>query len=125
MGAESLLGCGDMLFLPPGSGRMIRLHGPLVSEEESHTVVNFWKGQAQPEYKEEFLAKPDEEEDGDGAAEDDEVFDDPAYEDAVRIVIERDRRNVVVIEVRRDHRSASLSVLSSEIQSISSKPRSM
>ena len=67
---------------------MIRLHGPLVSEEESHTVVNFWKGQAQPEYKEKFLAKPDEEEDGDGAAEDDEVFDDPAYEDAVRIVIE-------------------------------------
>ena len=100
MGAESLLGCGDMLFLPPGSGRMIRLHGPLVSEEESHSVVNFWKGQAQPEYKEEFLAKPDEEEDGDGAAEDDEVFDDPAYEDAVRIVLEMGKASTSTLQRR-------------------------
>ncbi len=100
MGAESLLGCGDMLFLPPGSGRMIRLHGPLVSEEESHSVVNFWKKQAQPEYKEEFLAKPADEEDGEGAAEDDEVFDDPAYEDAVRIVLEMGKASTSTLQRR-------------------------
>ncbi len=100
MGAESLLGRGDMLFLPPGSGRMIRLHGPLVSEEEIHTVVNFWKGQARPEYKEEFLSKPDDEEEGEGAAEDDEVFDDPAYEDAVRIVLEMGKASTSTLQRR-------------------------
>ena len=100
MGAESLLGRGDMLFLPPGSGRMIRLHGPLVSEEEIHTVVNFWKGQARPEYKEEFLSKPDDEEDGEGAAEDDEVFDDPAYENAVRIVLEMGKASTSTLQRR-------------------------
>ncbi len=100
MGAESLLGRGDMLFLPPGSGRMIRLHGPLVSEEESHGVVNFWKKQAQPEYKEEFLAKPDEEEDGEDAVEEDEVFDDPAYEDAVRIVLEMGKASTSTLQRR-------------------------
>ena len=100
MGAESLLGRGDMLFLPPGSGRMIRLHGPLVSEEESHAVVNFWKQQAQPEYKEEFLSKPDDKEDGEGAVEDDEVFDDPAYEDAVRIVLEMGKASTSTLQRR-------------------------
>ena len=100
MGAESLLGRGDMLFLPPGSGRMIRLHGPLVSEEESHSVVNFWKQQAQPKYKEEFLSKPDDEEDGEGAVDDDEVFDDPAYEDAVRIVLEMGKASTSTLQRR-------------------------
>ena len=100
MGAESLLGRGDMLFLPPGSGRMTRLHGPLVSEEESHAVVNFWKSQAQPEYKNEFLRKPDDEEDAESAAEENEVFDDPAYEDAVRIVLEMGKASTSTLQRR-------------------------
>ena len=50
MGAEHLLGKGDMLFLPPGSSRLTRVHGAFVTETEINQVVDFWKAQAQPEY---------------------------------------------------------------------------
>ena len=50
MGAEHLLGKGDMLFLPPGSSRLTRLHGAFVTESEIGCVVDFWKRQAAPEY---------------------------------------------------------------------------
>ena len=101
MGAESLLGRGDMLFLPPGSGRMTRLHGPLVTEEESHSVVDFWKTQAQPEYKDEFLRKPDDEdESSDAAKRSNEVFDDPAYQDAVRVVLEMGKASTSTLQRR-------------------------
>ena len=99
MGAEALLGRGDMLFLPPGSGRMVRLHGPMVSEEEIHGVVNFWKEQGSPDYENAFLAPP--EDDGsteDGNAED--AFDDPAYEDAVRIVLEMGKASTSTLQRR-------------------------
>ena len=54
-GAEALLGRGDMLFLPPASARLQRLHGPLVTEQEISKVVDWWKSQSQPQYNEEFL----------------------------------------------------------------------
>ena len=99
MGAEALLGRGDMLFLPPGSGRMVRLHGPLVTEEEIHGVVGFWKEQGSPDYENAFLAPPDDEESGeDRAAED--AFDDPAYEDAVRIVLEMGKASTSTLQRR-------------------------
>jgi S-DNA-T family DNA segregation ATPase FtsK/SpoIIIE len=50
MGAEHLLGKGDMLFLPPGSSRLTRVHGAFVTETEINRVVDFWKAQATPEY---------------------------------------------------------------------------
>ncbi len=50
MGAEHLLGKGDMLFLPPGSSRLTRVHGAFVTETEINRVVDFWKQQAKPEY---------------------------------------------------------------------------
>ena len=49
-GAEALLGRGDMLFLPPASARLQRLHGPLVTEQEICKVVEWWKSQSQPQY---------------------------------------------------------------------------
>ena len=52
MGAEHLLGKGDMLFLPPGSSRLTRVHGAFVTEAETNRVVDFWKKQATPEYDE-------------------------------------------------------------------------
>ena len=52
MGAEHLLGKGDMLFLPPGSSRLIRVHGAFVTEAEINRVVEFWKEQARPDYDE-------------------------------------------------------------------------
>ena len=65
MGAEHLLGKGDMLFLPPGSSRLTRVHGAFVTESEITKVVDFWKEQATPEYDQSFLlAPPSEEEDG-------------------------------------------------------------
>ena len=58
MGAEHLLGKGDMLFLPPGSSRLVRVHGSFVSEAETNAVVDFWKRQAEPEYDQSFLIAP-------------------------------------------------------------------
>src|SRR3989338_5961797 len=50
MGAETLLGRGDMLYLPPGTSRLRRIHGPFVSDQEIHRVVGFLKGPQQPGY---------------------------------------------------------------------------
>ena len=59
-GAEQLLGRGDMLFLPPGSSRLMRVHGPLVTEEEVAAVVEFLKKQGKPAYNERILESPEE-----------------------------------------------------------------
>ena len=58
MGAEHLLGKGDMLCLPPGSSRLIRVHGAFVTEAEVFSVVDFWKQQARPEYDQSYLIAP-------------------------------------------------------------------
>ncbi|UJF19891.1 DNA translocase FtsK 4TM domain-containing protein [Vibrio sp. SS-MA-C1-2] len=55
-GAESLLGMGDMLYLPPGSGHTIRVHGAFVDDHEVHNVVNDWKGRGKPQYIEAILS---------------------------------------------------------------------
>ena len=98
MGAESLLGRGDMLFLPPSSGRMTRLHGPLVTEEEIQAVVRAWKEQGKPDYENAFLAAPDGEDDEEGEA--GSGFDDPAYEDAVRVVLEMGKASTSTLQRR-------------------------
>ena len=59
-GAESLLGRGDMLYLPAGSARVHRLHAPYVTEKEIAAVVEFWKAQGQAQYQEKFLETPKE-----------------------------------------------------------------
>src|SRR5947199_5063504 len=66
MGSEHLLGKGDMLFLPPGSSRLTRVHGAFVTESEIQGVVDFWKEQAQPEYDQSFLIAPPADDDGAG-----------------------------------------------------------
>ena len=89
MGAEHLLGKGDMLFLPPGSSRLTRVHGAYVGESEVESVVQFWKDQARPEYDQSFLLAPPS--DDETADNEDEEFDgeqDPMYQDAVRTVLE-------------------------------------
>ena len=88
MGAEHLLGKGDMLFLPPGSSRLTRVHGAFVTETEINRVVDFWKAQAKPEYDQSYLiAPPSDDEDG-PAEEVDDQDQDPMYEEAVRVVLE-------------------------------------
>ncbi|HEX8172438.1 MAG TPA: DNA translocase FtsK [Thermoanaerobaculia bacterium] len=83
-GAEKLLGNGDMLFLPPGTARVRRIHGAYVSEKEIVDIVDFVKkNQGEPRFIEE-ITKPVEEKSGaDGI----EYLDDPKYDEAVRVVL--------------------------------------
>jgi S-DNA-T family DNA segregation ATPase FtsK/SpoIIIE len=99
MGAEALLGRGDMLFLPPGTARMVRLHGPMVTEEEVVSVVDAWKEQGEPDYETAFLAPPAAE-DSEGDEENEEGFDDPAYEEALRIVLEMGKASTSTLQRR-------------------------
>ena len=102
-GAEALLGRGDMLFLPPASARLQRLHGPLVTEQEITKVVDFWKSQSQPQYNEEFL-KPVKDRDGDelgGEDDEEEAAElDAVYDDAVRIVVESGKASTSLLQRR-------------------------
>ncbi|MEK6759112.1 MAG: DNA translocase FtsK 4TM domain-containing protein [Deltaproteobacteria bacterium] len=61
-GAETLLGQGDMLFLPPGTSKLQRIHGPYVSEPEIKRVTDFWKAQGAPQYDESVITEPAESE---------------------------------------------------------------
>ncbi len=102
MGAEHLLGKGDMLFLPPGSSRLTRVHGAFVTEQETNCVVDFWKNQATPEYDESFLMAPPSDEELEAAG-DEEEFDgdqDPMYEEAVRVVLEAGKASTSTLQRR-------------------------
>jgi DNA segregation ATPase FtsK/SpoIIIE, S-DNA-T family len=99
MGAEHLLGKGDMLYLPPGSSRLTRVHGSFVSEAETSRVVDFWKEQAQPEYDRTFLIAPpaDDEEDG---VEEINAMEDPLYHEAVRVVCDMGKASTSTLQRR-------------------------
>src|SRR6478609_5600792 len=105
-GAESLLGKGDMLYLPSGSARVHRLHAPYTSEKETHAVVEFWRSQAQAQYEQKFLEVPKEEREGvagsaDGdSGEDGEAEHDELYNDAVRLVIEFGKASTSLLQRR-------------------------
>jgi S-DNA-T family DNA segregation ATPase FtsK/SpoIIIE len=99
MGAEHLLGKGDMLFLPPGSSRLTRLHGAFVTETEIGRVVDCWKQQAAPEYDQSFLIAPPS--DDDVAAVDGEPADpdqDPMYEEAVRLILQMGKASTSTLQ---------------------------
>jgi S-DNA-T family DNA segregation ATPase FtsK/SpoIIIE len=100
MGAEHLLGKGDMLFLPPGSSRLTRVHGAFVTENEINEVVEFWKAQAQPEYDQSFLIAPPSD---DGSPELDEANpadQDAMYEEALRVVLEVGKASTSTLQRR-------------------------
>jgi DNA segregation ATPase FtsK/SpoIIIE, S-DNA-T family len=99
MGAEHLLGKGDMLFLPPGSSRLTRVHGAFVTEVETNRVVDFWKEQATPEYDQSFLLAPPSE-DGEEEDEEFEGEQDPMYQDAVRVVLEMGKASTSTLQRR-------------------------
>ena len=100
MGAEHLLGKGDMLFLPPGSSRLVRVHGAFVTEAEINRVVDFWKGQARPDYDQSFLVAPPTEDGEDAETGEFEGADDPAYTDAVRVVLEMGKASTSTLQRR-------------------------
>jgi DNA segregation ATPase FtsK/SpoIIIE, S-DNA-T family len=101
-GAESLLGRGDMLYLPSGSARVHRLHAPFVTEKEIAAVVEFWKSQAAAEYVKEFTEAPREEREAGEAGEgpDGELENDPLYNDAVRLVVEFGKASTSLLQRR-------------------------
>ena len=99
-GAEALLGRGDLLFLPPGTSRLMRLHAPYVSEKETAAVVAFWKNQGEAEYVEGFLDSPKDERvatEGESASSED---DDPMFDDAVRLVFEFGKASTSLLQRR-------------------------
>jgi S-DNA-T family DNA segregation ATPase FtsK/SpoIIIE len=100
MGAEHLLGKGDMLFLPPGSSRLTRVHGAFVTETEINKVVDFWKAQAQPEYDQSYLIAPPGDEGEPDAEELASGEQDPMYEDALRVVLEMGKASTSTLQRR-------------------------
>jgi S-DNA-T family DNA segregation ATPase FtsK/SpoIIIE len=92
MGAEALLGMGDMLYMASGTGLPIRVHGAFVSDEEVHRVVNYLKEQGEPDYIDGVLeggvADGDGETGGDGDGNGEK---DPMYDQAVEVVL-KDRK---------------------------------
>jgi S-DNA-T family DNA segregation ATPase FtsK/SpoIIIE len=100
MGAEHLLGKGDMLFLPPGSSRLTRVHGAFVTETEINRVVDFWKEQAAPEYDQSFLIAPPSDDDAEGASGTEPPADDqdPLYEEAVRLVLQMGKASTSTLQ---------------------------
>jgi DNA segregation ATPase FtsK/SpoIIIE, S-DNA-T family len=114
-GSESLLGKGDMLYLPAGSARLHRIHGPLVTEDEITAVCEFWREQAQAKYNEALLEAPKEDEGKEttkskvvGGSRNDapigepgsEETDDELYQDAVRICCEMGRASTSTLQRR-------------------------
>ena len=99
-GAEALLGRGDMLFLPPGTSRLMRLHAPYVSEKETAAVVDFWKSQGTAEYVEGFLESPKDEHKSMDGENGDANEDDPMFDDAVRLVFEFGKASTSLLQRR-------------------------
>ncbi len=104
-GAEQLLGMGDMLYLPPGTGVPTRVHGAFIDDHEVHAVVKDWKSRGEPNYVEEILSGEHEQdillpgEQAEGS-EEDEV--DALYDEAVNFVTEK--RRVSISSVQRQFR---------------------
>jgi S-DNA-T family DNA segregation ATPase FtsK/SpoIIIE len=101
MGAEALLGQGDMLYLPPGTGFPVRVHGAFVADSEVHAVVDYLKKAGAPEYVEGILDAPGGE-DGDGAmgGEDGQGGGeaDPLYDQAVEVVLKTRRPSISLVQ---------------------------
>jgi S-DNA-T family DNA segregation ATPase FtsK/SpoIIIE len=94
VGAEKLLGRGDMLFLPVGMSKPIRVQGAFLSDQEVETLVTYARGQAEAEYKEDLVPEVEEE-----SAEGDEMLDE-LYDQAVQIIVEAKQASVSLLQRR-------------------------
>ena len=97
-GAEQLLGHGDMLFLPPGSGIPTRVHGAFVSDEEVHRIVSDWKQRGAPDYRTDVLSGGEDEPfvviESNGSTEQD----DPLYDEAVEFILGSRRASISSVQ---------------------------
>ena len=100
MGAEALLGMGDMLYMASGTGLPVRVHGAFVSDDEVHRVVEYLKSQGEPNYIEGVLegGTVDGEEGGFGAGEDSGGEKDPMYDQAVEVVLKNRKASISLVQ---------------------------
>jgi S-DNA-T family DNA segregation ATPase FtsK/SpoIIIE len=99
MGAEALLGQGDMLYLPPGTGYPQRVHGAFVSDQEVHRVAEYLKAQGEPQYIDGVLNSLEESsEEGGAAGESLGAEADPLYDQAVEIVVKNRRASISLVQ---------------------------
>jgi DNA segregation ATPase FtsK/SpoIIIE, S-DNA-T family len=98
MGAEALLGQGDMLYLPPGTGFPQRVHGAFCADHEVHKVVDYLKKLARPQYVESVLEGAEPEAEGEGTLEGGDAESDPLYDQAVAIVLKTRRASISLVQ---------------------------
>ncbi|MBI1398448.1 MAG: DNA translocase FtsK [Betaproteobacteria bacterium] len=98
MGAEALLGQGDMLYLPPGTGLPQRVHGAFVADDEVHKVVEYLKSRGEPQYIEGILDGDDVEGGEAGEAGGGDAEADPLYDEAVAIVLKSRRASISLVQ---------------------------
>jgi DNA segregation ATPase FtsK/SpoIIIE, S-DNA-T family len=98
MGAEALLGQGDMLYLPPGSGYPQRVHGAFVSDQEVHRVAEYLKSQGAPQYIEGVLTSLEGQEAGGESEGGADAEADPLYDQAVEIVVKSRRASISQVQ---------------------------
>jgi S-DNA-T family DNA segregation ATPase FtsK/SpoIIIE len=94
MGAETLLGEGDMLFMPPGVGRIMRIHGAYVSEEETKGIADFLRNQQRPDYDTTILFDMTQ----DDSSEKEEIELDEKYDQAVEIVLQTGQASISMLQ---------------------------
>ena len=97
MGAEKLLGKGDMLFMPPGTNRLFRIHGAMLGDEEINRIINFIKQQKKPEYKEDIFQAVSVEETFEGGKE--EEYDEK-YDEAVALIAKDKQASISYVQRR-------------------------
>ncbi|MGV3742713.1 MAG: DNA translocase FtsK [Burkholderiaceae bacterium] len=101
MGAEALLGMGDMLYMPPGTGLPVRVHGAFVSDDEVHRVVDHLKSQGEPNYIEGILEGGVSEDGADGVVGGEGAANgeaDPMYDQAVAVVLKNRRASISLVQ---------------------------
>jgi DNA segregation ATPase FtsK/SpoIIIE, S-DNA-T family len=99
-GAEQLLGNGDMLFIPPGTSRLTRIHGAYVSEKEAQQIVEHLRRQGRPTYDDSVLTYGEEDEVDEAGNPIDDMEEDSLYRDAVRIVVGEGRASTSLLQRR-------------------------
>jgi S-DNA-T family DNA segregation ATPase FtsK/SpoIIIE len=98
MGAEALLGMGDMLYMPSGTGLPVRVHGAFVSDEEVHRVVSYLKSQGEPNYIEGILEGGTVDGEDGAAGSDTEGEKDPMYDQAVEVVLKNRKASISLVQ---------------------------
>lgn len=121
-GAESLLGMGDMLYMPPNSSMPVRVHGAFVRDQEVHAVVQDWKARGRPQYIESITAGEESDSAAGGMMGDEEL--DPLFDQAVSFVVEKRRASIsgVQRQFRIGYNRAARIIEQMEAQGIVSEP---